>query len=55
MERDFSYLSPSQAFARIDELSDKQHYEELTSEELEEINSLRMLFEESLSDYNSDF
>jgi len=55
MERDFSYLSPSQAFARIDELSDKQHYEELTSEEVEELNTLRIIFEESLSDYDSDF
>ena len=55
MENDFLGFSPSQAFARIDEISAKQQYEELTSEEVEELNRLRQMFEESLSDYDTDF
>lgn len=49
------YLSPSQAYDRIEELRRKMEFDTLTPEEQEELDELRNVLMETSPDYLTNF
>ena len=51
----YQFLSPSEAYDRIEELKRKMEYEGLTEDETEELNELQRTFQELFNYYETDF
>ncbi|MBN2519980.1 MAG: hypothetical protein JXB17_05710 [Bacteroidales bacterium] len=56
MEFDDLYeLNPSEALERIKELKNKEEYEGLTKEEMDEVNSLKVMLKDTVGDLSEDY
>ncbi len=56
MEFDDLYeLNPSEALERIKELKNKEEYEGLTKEEMDEVNNLMVMLKDTVGDLSEDY
>jgi hypothetical protein len=55
MDQFIMSLSPSQAYLRIRELSRKSDFEGLNEDEVYELQALKDVYHDSLSDYEDEF
>ena len=52
---DLYELNPSEAMDRIRDLKNKQEYEGLTKEEIEELNMLKEMLKDTVGDLHEDY
>ena len=52
---DLYELNPSEALERIRELKNKEEYEGLTKEELDEITNLKVMLSDTVGDLSEDY